>query len=322
MIQPSILIMKIGILSRNHNLYSTRRLRQAAYACGHEAIVIDTMSVAVEMGITETASQIKLLYPSLIPRTTYLPPVDAIIPRIGASITPHGLSVVRQFEAQNVRTTATAAAIASSRDKLHSLQIMDRASLPIPKTAIIAQLDGLFMAIQAVNGLPVILKSSQGTQGHEVILAHDLKTAQAAFLRLRRLGPQVLVQEFIAEAAGKDTRVIVIGNRCVAGMQRIAASGEFRANLHLGGTAAPITLDKDTEALALAAARAHNLSVAGVDLIHAKRGLLLLEVNSSPGLQGVEQVTQVDIATQIITFLEKVGDPLPKHRPAKRRRRN
>lgn len=314
--------MKIGILSRNRNLYSTRRLNQAACARGHEVVIIDTMSIAVEMGIAESASQIKVVQTALIPRTTYLPQVEAIIPRIGASITPYGLAVVRQFEGQGVRTTATAAAIASSRDKLHSLQVMARAGLPIPKTAVIARPEALYSAMRAVQGPPVILKSSRGTQGHEVILATNLQTAQAAFQHLRRLGPQVLVQEFVSEAQGKDTRVIVIGNRCVAAMQRSAGQGEFRANLHLGGTAVSIAVDLQTEKLALAAAQAHNLHVAGVDLIYAQRGPLLLEVNSSPGLQGIETATQIDIAGQIISFLER--DPpanKQKHRSRKSKRR-
>lgn len=315
--------MKIGILSRNRNLYSTRRLSQAAHTHGHEVVIIDTMSIAVEMGIAESAAQIKVIQTALIPRTTYLPQVDAIIPRIGASITSYGLAVVRQFEGQGVRTTATASAIDCSRDKLHSLQMMARAGLPIPKTAVIARSEALFPALQAVNGPPAILKSSRGTQGHEVILATSLQTAQAAFQRLRRLGPQVLVQEFVAEAEGKDTRVIVVGQQCVAAMERSASRGEFRANLHLGGTAVPITIDPQTKKLALAAARAHSLHVAGVDLIYSQRGPLLLEVNSSPGLQGIETATQVDIAAHIISFLEtdQPGDKQKRRSQKSKRRR-
>ncbi len=313
--------MKIGILSRNRNLYSTRRLSAAARARDHEVVIIDTMSIAVEMGIATAVTQIKVLQSAIIPRTLYLSPVEAIIPRIGASITPYGLAVVRQFEGQGVRTTATADAIASSRDKLHSLQLMAQAGLPIPQTAVIAQAEALFTAIRAVNGLPVVLKSSQGTQGHQVILAHTLQAAQVAFQQLRRLGPQVLVQEFIAEADGKDTRIIVVGNRCAAAMQRAATIGEFRSNLHLGGTAVSIPIDPQMAKLAQAAAHAHNLNVCGVDLIAAQRGPLLLEVNSSPGLQGIETATQVDVASEIISFLEKTPFAKQQRTSSKQRRR-
>ena len=307
--------MKIGILSRNPHLYSTHRLVEAAQMRGHEVRVIDTLGVAIEIGISEVMeSGIKVV--ESIPRrrrtwgmwseaASFLPQVDAIIPRIGASITYYGLTVVRQFEAQGVITTAASQAIAQSRDKLHSLQIMQQAGLPIPKTAVIVKPEALYSAIQAVGPPPVVVKLIQGTQGRGVILARNWQTTAAVLDKLRTYNKQALVQEYVAEAEGQDTRIIVVGDRCVAAMTRIAAEGEFRANLHRGGTAVPTALDEETEHLALTAARAHGLSVAGVDLIPSERGPLLLEVNSSPGIEGIETVTGVDVAGAMIAFLEQ-----------------
>lgn len=298
--------MKIGILSRNKNLYSTRRLLQVAQQRGHRVWVIDTLRVAVEIGAAEEPLiRGKVLTGALLPRLQFLPPLDAVIPRIGSSITQQGLAVVRQFEMQGVLTTATAEAIACSRDKLHSLQQMAVSGLPVPKTAVISQPEGLFAAIQMVGGLPVVLKSARGTQGQEVILASTMSAANQGVVQLRRLGRQVLVQQFVAEAAGRDLRVIVVGDRCVAAMERTAVLGDFRANLHRGGTAVPVQLPAATEKLAVAAARAHGLSIAGVDLINSANGPLLLEVNSSPGLEGIERVTGANVAGEILQFLEE-----------------
>jgi len=307
--------MKIGILSRNSNLYSTRRLVEASQSRGHEARVIDTLGIAIEIGVPDTTrTGIKVV--ESIPRrrrtwgmwseaASFLPQVDAIIPRIGASITYYGLTVVRQFEAHGVITTASSQAIAHSRDKLHSLQIMQQAGLPIPKTAVIVKPEALYSAIQAVGPPPVIVKLIQGTQGRGVILARNWQTTAAVLDKLRAYNKQALVQEYVAEAAGRDTRIIVVGDRCVAAMTRIAAEGEYRANLHRGGTAVPFPLDEATEQLALAAAKAHGLAVAGVDIIQSERGPLLLEVNSSPGIEGIETVTGEDVAGAIIQFLEQ-----------------
>jgi ribosomal protein S6--L-glutamate ligase len=307
--------MKIGILSRNPHLYSTRRLVEAAQLRGHEVRVIDTLGVAIEIGVPELADEgIKVVESLPRHRRTWgmwseaaslLPQVDAIIPRIGASITYYGVTVVRQFEAQGVITTAVSQAIAQSRDKLHSLQIMQQAGLPIPKTAVIVKPEALYSAIQAVGPPPVIVKLIQGTQGKGVILARNWQTTAAVLEKLRTYNKQALVQEYVSEAEGRDTRIIVVGDRCVAAMTRIAAAGEYRANLHRGGTAVPFTLDAETERLALTAAKAHGLSVAGVDLIDSERGPLLLEVNSSPGIEGIETVTGEDVAGAIIAFLEQ-----------------
>jgi len=302
--------MRIAVLSRNSSLYSTRRLVQAARTRGHDVTVIDTLAVAVEVGlVSERRSGPKLITsgPLGLTRMGHIPEVDAIIPRIGSSITFYGLAVVRQFEELGVLTTAVASAIACSRDKLQSLQHMSRAGLPIPRTAVIAQPKALFSAVHAVGGVPVVIKLIRGTQGRGVVLAKNLATAAAVLEKVHRARRQALVQEYLAESQGRDTRVIVVGDRCVAAMERIAGEGEFRANLHRGGSAIPITPDPVTSKLALAAAKAHGLDVAGVDLIHSERGPLLLEVNSSPGLEGIEGVTGVDVALEIINYLERSG---------------
>jgi ribosomal protein S6--L-glutamate ligase len=303
--------MKIGILSRNQALYSTRRLAQAARVRGHAVQIIDTLAVAVDLGVQSDA----------VATNRYrLPEVDAIIPRIGASITPYGLAVVRRFEDAGAVSTAAAEAIAQSRDKLQSLQLMSRAGLPIPKTVLAAQPDGVRAAVEMVGGLPVVIKLVRGTQGRGVILATDIASVEAIALTFHRFKEQMLIQEFIAEANGQDTRIIVVGHRCVAAMQRSAAAGDFRSNLHLGGTAVAVVLDGATEKLALRAAQAHGLDVAGVDVIASARGPLLLEVNSSPGLEGVEHTTGVDIARSIVHHLEKLHSQ--KVQRERRRRRH
>ena len=321
-----ILDMKLGILSRNPDLYSTRRLVQAARLRGHQVLVIDTMSVALEMGAT--GSQVRVVSAETRPpsfgtytnATAHIPEVDAIIPRIGASITQYGVSVVRQFEARGVFSTAVSQAIAQSRDKLHSLQLMSKAGLPIPKTAVIAQPSAFFTAIEAVGGPPVIIKLVQGTQGKGVILAPNLQTAAYVLNKLRGMKRQALVQEFIAESQGRDTRIIVVGDQCVAAMERRASNGDFRSNLHLGGTAVPVIPNDELQELALAAAHTHGLHVAGVDILQSQRGPLLLEVNSSPGLEGIETTTSVDIASAIIRFTEQHMGKKKRTRSPKRKR--
>lgn len=302
--------MRIAILSRNSALYSTRRLVEVAQSRGHIVRVLDTLTIAVEVGLNRSdAAEIRMIgtTPLGLTRTVGVPEVDAIVPRIGASVTFYGLAVVRQFEALGVVTTATADAIACSRDKLHSLQTMDQANLPIPRSAVIASPRALVAAVQAVGGLPVVIKLIRGTQGKGVVLARNLATAAAVLEKVHAARRQALVQEFIAEAAGRDQRLIVVGNRCVAAMERVAVDGEFRANLHRGGTAVPFEPDEKTKRLALAAAKAHGLAVAGVDLLQSNEGPLLLEVNSSPGLEGIENATGQDVAGAIISHLEKTA---------------
>jgi ribosomal protein S6--L-glutamate ligase len=300
--------MKIGILSRNPTLYSTRRLARAAWTRGHQVQILDTTSLAVHVGTNgDNPPEAKLLKPGSLglPRAIQLPQLEAIIPRIGTSVTFYGLAVVRQFEAAGMVTTASSQAIALSRDKLHSLQLMAQAGLPVPRTAIIARPEALYAAVHAVGGLPVVVKVIRGTQGRGVVLAHQLGTVNALVRQAGNRNQHVLIQEYVAEASGRDIRAIVVGDVCVAAMERRAASGDFRANLHVGGTATGVALDAETTALAVRAARAHGLAVAGVDLLLSDRGPLLLEVNSSPGLEGIEQVTGYDVAGSIIAYVER-----------------
>ena len=203
--------------------------------------------------------------------------------------------------------TASSDAIARSRDKLQSLQLMVKDGLPIPRTAIIAQPDALYAAVEAIGGLPAVVKLIRGTQGRGVFLAHQLSTIATLLQRVGELNRQAILQEFIAESRGQDMRLIIVGDRCVAAMERRAAPGDFRANLHRGGSATALEPDKSTVALAVAAARAHGLGVAGVDLLSSKRGPLLLEVNSSPGLEGIESATGADVAGAIIDYVEKMA---------------
>lgn len=299
--------MKIGILSRNPRLYSTRRLARVAWSRGHQVRILDTTNLAVHVGINgHVPPEAKVLQPGSLglPRAIEIPQLDAIIPRIGTSVTYYGLAVVRQFEATGIVSTASSSAIAISRDKLQSLQLMTQSQLPIPRTAIIARPEALYAAVHAVGGLPVVVKVIRGTQGRGVALARQLSTVNALVEQAASRNLHVLIQEYIAEAGGKDVRAIVVGDRCVAAMQRNAAPGDFRANLHMGGTATAIELDQATVALAVRAARTHQLAVAGVDLLLSDRGPLLLEVNSSPGLEGIEQATGVDVAESIIAYVE------------------
>jgi ribosomal protein S6--L-glutamate ligase len=299
--------MHIGILSRNPQLYSTQRLVAAARRRGHQVEIIDTTSVAVHIGQPDRSpGEAQLLVNSLpgLAGTTRLPALDAIIPRIGTSVTFYGLAVVRQFETAGVLTTASSSAIACSRDKLQSLQLMAQAGLPIPRTAVVARPEALYAAVESVGGLPAVVKLIHGTQGRGVFLAHHFATVAAILQKVAALNRQAIVQEFVAEAGGRDIRLIVVGDRCVAAMQRQAPTGEFRANLHRGGSASPFTPDAATIALAVRAAQAHGLAVAGVDLIPSRSGPLLLEVNSSPGLEGIEQATGADVAGEIIRHLE------------------
>jgi ribosomal protein S6--L-glutamate ligase len=290
--------MRIGILSRNRTLYSTERLVEAGRRRGHRVLVIDTLQVARYLGIAPQLRSRHFNY--------RLPRVDAIIPRIGASITRYGVAVVHQYESRGVTTTAMSKAIAQSRDKLQSLQLMQGASLPTPATAIVSHLGELGEAVERVNGLPVVIKVLKGTQGKGVILASNLPTARAVLSVLFRHGQRpVLVQEFIKEAEGSDLRLLIVGERCVAAMRRVASDGDFRANLHRGATSFSIQPDPEVVDLALRAAALHRLGVAGVDLVSSRNGPLLLEVNSSPGLEGIERATSVDVAGEIVRYLEQ-----------------
>jgi ribosomal protein S6--L-glutamate ligase len=238
-----------------------------------------------------------------------LPRVDGIIPRIGSSVTAHGLKAVRAFEMAGAATTVTAAAIGLSRDKATSLRRMEQAGIDVPRTALVRRAEELDEAIEWVGGLPAIIKLSRSTQGRGVLLANNLATIRGVLAALQRAGESLLVQEYIAESRGRDTRVIVVDRHCVAAMERSAAPGDFRSNLHRGGTALAVTLPTTWAELAVQAAGAVSVQVAGVDIIQSDRGPLVLEVNSSPGLEGIERVTGQDVALEIVAYLEEqVGE--------------
>ncbi|MFW6098225.1 MAG: ATP-grasp domain-containing protein [Chloroflexota bacterium] len=300
--------MRIGILSRSRTLYSTSRLLEAGRKRGHYMLVIDTLQAARYLGDGPSFRRAGRKYRRrrASGRGPALPRVDAIIPRIGASITRYGVAVVQHYEARGIVTSAPAKAIEKSRDKLQSMRLMQEAQLPVPRTVLVANLQELAAAVDAVGGYPLVIKISRGTQGRGVILVENRATARAVLSVFFRHGQRpILVQEFIDEARGRDIRLFIVGDRCVAAMERTAATGEFRANLHRGGVATSYHPDTQTERLALQAAALHNLGVAGVDLIRSDRGPLLLEVNSSPGLEGIESASQVDVAGAIMHFLEQ-----------------
>ncbi|QHL87549.1 30S ribosomal protein S6--L-glutamate ligase [Nibribacter ruber] len=287
--------MKIAILSRNARLYSTRRLVEAAQQRGHEAVVLDHLrcDLVMEKGA-----------PHILYKGELLTGIDAIIPRIGASVTFYGTAVVRQFEMMKVKSVVASQSIVRSRDKLRSLQIMARAGLGMPKTAFTNYSKEVKQLIQEVGGAPLVIKLLEGTQGLGVVLAETGKAAESVIEAFHNLKARIIVQEFIAESKGADIRVFVVNGEVVGAMKRQGKEGEFRSNLHRGGTATLIKLSRAEKAAALMAAKSLGLDVAGVDMLQSKRGPLILEVNSSPGLEGIERATQKDIAGKIIEFTE------------------
>jgi len=288
--------MNIAILSRAQHSYSTRRLREAAQARGHTVRVFDTLrfSIFVE---AET--------PRLFYNRRPIGRFDAVIPRIGASITFFGNAVVRQFEQMGVFTLTTAAGIAMSRDKLRAMQILSRHDIGIPPAAFVRDRADVLDAIARVGGAPVILKLIEGTQGIGVVLAETETLAEAIVHMLQVSKQNVLIQKFVAESKGKDIRAIVVGGRVVAAMRRTAQGQEFRSNIHRGAKAEPVALDEHYERSAVKAARILGLRVAGVDILEGAAGPQVLEVNSSPGLAGIEQATGIDVAAAIIEHLEE-----------------
>lgn len=292
--------MKIGILSRNGNLYSTRRLVEACEQRGHEAQVIDTLKCY--MDITSSS-------PAIWYHGEKLEGFDAIIPRIGASITQYGLAVIRQFEMMGAYTLTESIALGRSRDKLRSLQLLSRKGVGMPKTGFAHSVDNTKELIDLVGGAPLVIKLTEGTQGKGVVLAETRKAAESVIDAFRELEADILVQEFIKEAGGSDVRCLVIGKKVVAAMERTAAEGEFRSNLHRGGTAQLTRLSPSERATAIKAAQCMGLNIAGVDLLRSNRGPLVMEVNSSPGLEGIENATKKDVATLIIEFIEQNAKP-------------
>ncbi|KMT64520.1 30S ribosomal protein S6--L-glutamate ligase [Catenovulum maritimum] len=287
--------MKIAVLSRNPKLYSTRRLVEAGQARGHEVDVIDTLHCYMDITSNNPAVRFK---------GEPLPKYDAIIPRIGASVTFYGTSVVRQFEMMGSFSVNESVAISRSRDKLRSMQLLSRKGIGLPRTGFAHSPDNIKDLIKNVGGAPVVIKLLEGTQGIGVVLAETNKTAESIIEAFMGVKANILVQEFIKEADGADIRCFVVGDKVVAAMKRQGQEGEFRSNLHRGGTAQLIRLTRDERATAVAAAKAMGLNVCGVDLLRSNRGPVVMEVNSSPGLEGIEVATDKDVAGLIFEFIE------------------
>jgi ribosomal protein S6--L-glutamate ligase len=287
--------MKIAILSTNPELYSTRRLVEAIRQKGHKAVVIDHVKcfVMIEGG-----------KPTIIYKGKAVKGIDAVIPRIGTSVNAFGCAVVRQFELMKVFTTVKSQAILRSRDKLRSMQVLARSGVDIPKTIFAKNPTQVTELIQLVGGPPVIIKLLEGTQGVGVVLAETIKAAKSTIEAFYGLKANFLIQEYIAESKGADIRAFVIGNKVVAAMRRQGADGDFRSNLHRGGEGFNIELTPEEEETAIAAARSLGVKIAGVDMLQSDRGPLVMEVNSSPGLRGIEEISGIDVASLIISYIE------------------
>ena len=288
--------MNIKILSRNSHLYSTQRLIEAAKKRNHSVEVIDPLKCDL---IIEKKK------PSIFYRGRVIADTDAVIPRIGASVTFYGTAVVRQFEMMGVFTTTESQALVRSRDKLRSLQVLSRARLGLPKTVFTNYSKDVGEVIDHVGGAPLIIKLLEGTQGLGVVLAETKNAAESVIEAFNGLQARVIVQEFIKEAGGADIRALIVDGHVVGAMKRQGKEGEFRSNLHRGGSASVIELTDDEENAAIKAAKAMGLGVAGVDMLQSSRGPLILEVNSSPGLEGIEAATGKDIAKSIIRYIER-----------------
>lgn len=288
--------MNIAILSRNAKLYSTRRIVEAGRARGHEMAVVDHVKCDLVIARKD---------PHVVYNGERLGQVDAIIPRIGASVTFYGTSVVRQFESMKVFTTVESQALVRSRDKLRSMQILSRAGVDMPRTIFTNYSKDVAGAVARVGGAPCIIKLLEGTQGLGVVLAESGKAAIAVIEAFNSLKARVIVQEFISEARAEDIRAFVVDGVIVGAMKRKGKEGEFRSNLHRGGKAELIDLSKEEEDIAIHAARALGLKVAGVDLLQSSKGPLVIEVNASPGLEGIEKATGKDIAGEIIAYVER-----------------
>ncbi|MFT4686251.1 MAG: ribosomal protein S6--L-glutamate ligase [Neolewinella sp.] len=288
--------MKIVILSRQPNLYSTKRLLEAGEKLGHEMLIVDHLKCNIE---------IEKKNPKVWYKGEYLENVDAIIPRIGASVTFYGTAVVRQFEMMKIFSAVESQALIRSRDKLRSLQLLARAGVGLPKTIFTNFSKDVEHVVDSVGGAPVILKLLEGTQGLGVILAESQNAAGSVMEAFNGLEARIIVQQFIKEAGGADIRAFIVDGVIVGAMKRQAKEGEFRSNLHRGGSANIIELSEDEQNTALIAAKAMGLGVAGVDMLQSKNGPLVLEVNSSPGLEGIETATGKDIARKIIRYVER-----------------
>jgi ribosomal protein S6--L-glutamate ligase len=297
--------MRLVILSRQESLYSTRALAEAGRKRGHRVDVLDTLQFDIRVSKQN---------PELFFQGEPVGPVDAVIPRIGASITGFGLAVVRQFEMLGVYCLNESQAIARSRDKLRCLQILSRHDIGLPPTVYTRQADHVPGCMERVDGPPVVVKLLEGTQGIGVVLAESAMAAASVIEAFHGLDQNILIQKFIGEAKGSDIRALVVGRKVVAAMKRQAVAGEFRSNIHRGGKAKNIRLAPEYRKTALAAARVLGLRVAGVDMIESAEGPMVMEVNSSPGLEGIEKTTGVDVAAAVIEFVERELTAAP--RPA------
>lgn len=292
--------MKIALLARNPNLYSHKRLKEAAEERGHELDIINTLRCY--MNITSHR-------PALHYNGEKLKGYDAVIPRIGASITYYGTAVVRQFEMMGVYTANESVAIGRSRDKLRSMQLLARDGIGLPVTAFAHDPKQTEAVIKLVGGAPVIVKLIEGTQGIGVVLGETPKSAKSIIEAFRGANVNILVQEFIKEAGSSDIRALVVGGKVIAAMQRTGADDEFRSNLHRGGSATTIKITPEERSTAVRAAKIMGLNICGVDMLRSNHGPVVMEVNSSPGLEGVEKATGKDIAGRIVEFLEKNAKP-------------
>ncbi|AEE19692.1 30S ribosomal protein S6--L-glutamate ligase [Dokdonia sp. 4H-3-7-5] len=288
--------MRIVVLSQNPNLYSTKRLIEAGEKKGHEMIIIDH---------TKCNLVIEKKNPTIVYKGKEIKDIDGVIPRIGASVTFFGTAVVRQFEMMKVFSATESQALVRSRDKLRSLQILSRAGLGLPKTVFTNYSKDVGQVVDGVGGAPLVIKLLEGTQGLGVVLADNKNSAESILEAFNGLQARVIAQEFIKEAGGADIRVFIVDGVVVGAMKRQGKEGEFRSNLHRGGSANVIELTDEEENAALKAAKAMGLGIAGVDLLQSARGPLILEVNSSPGLEGIETATGKNIANYIIKYVER-----------------
>jgi ribosomal protein S6--L-glutamate ligase len=295
--------VKYAVLSRRGSLYSTRRLIEAGRMRGHEMHVINYLRCYMDL----TSQRPQVLF-----RGEPVSGFDAVIPRIGASHAFYGASVVRQFEMMGVFSANESLGISRAHDKLRQLQLLARAGIGMPVTGFAHDSEDIGGIIDSVGGAPVVVKLLQGTQGKGVVLAETRKAAESVIGAFRELDANILVQEFIKESRGSDIRAFVVGRRVVASMERQAAPGEFRSNIHRGGTARAVKLTPEERSTARRAAQRVGLAVAGVDMMRSNHGPVVLEVNSSPGLEGIEEASGVDVAAEIVKFLEKNAKPGPK----------
>lgn len=292
--------MRIAILSQNKNLYSTRRLVEACKQHGHESMVLDVLRCYMDVVSSK---------PEVHFKGESLPNIDAVIPRIGASVTAYGTAVLRQFEMMGAFPLNESVAISRSRDKLRSLQLLSRKGIGLPNTGYAHNPDDIQDLIKMVGGAPLVIKLLEGTQGIGVVLVETRKAAESVIEAFMGLKAHIMVQEYIKEAGGADIRCFVVGDKVVAAIKRQAQPGEFRSNLHRGGTASIVKITPEERTTAVKAAKIMGLNVAGVDILRSDRGPLVMEVNSSPGLEGIETATGKDIAGLIVSFIEKHAKP-------------